>query len=588
MTPSAYVLVPSDSCKISVSNCDSIDESYWLHAIKLGADAILAFQPPPTSASLKFEFVPYSAIRRFFWPPSVSSVCILGAGSATSFLVPLAWDLLHSAPLGAQLTFIDLPTALTANPVSRKYYQGWTERNDDRSASFLHCYRKTSPSPSEADTGLSRWSFAVPMERPNAGRLKDIEERVTSLGLEEFELLVCTPARYDGAVPRPWKCVATESDSETITRKKNRLVDAATLSNVCIFHDRLQIPHNFHHAMARYGDHFGLLGFQNIFIDPGTGRFSRYSDFHVEVSDNADLLRYIDCDSGGANGMHSDFIGVRQQWRTSFVEALPSEYSERSYLTGSLYLTKRSVWRMCGQDPSIEWNALEDVEFGHRCADWGIPSRVNAYAFARTLRIRTLLADAQAAQSPSSFGGVVRRPVSAPSIRAVSGGEAITGITVREYQDRILGFALRWTPRAFHRPAFKCVLDCDVNAANSLAECLIDVLYLCFVFRVRSSLEAFLNDFSSSCLASPMDSGTRSRIVESVLNGAFLLDEIITSEYFLRHIISLSQRPFCQAVDSNFSDKLRQAVARAFGDDSTGVIFAGNENELLPAICDSI
>jgi hypothetical protein len=239
----------------------------------------------------------------------------------------------------------------------------------------------------------------------------------------------------------------------------------------------------------------------------------------------------------GAAALYTQGLTARLTYRSHFVEAHPDEYDRRAYVTGSLYLCKRSIWKQIRQDPAIEWNKLEDVEFGQRAlSQYGVPPRVNPYAFAFTSRTRAVLLGSHEILSRRGDGHVVSY---SSTYRSGPKSTADTGLPISTLRARAWDI---YTEFGFpeHDLEMRQFIFCTpINTTRQFAAFWIRILYNLVVPRQLSAIQKLLMKFSTAAFGFCYDAGTLSTLSRSIKEGAFFVDAIIRDNYFNRTLANV-------------------------------------------------
>jgi hypothetical protein len=341
-----------------------------------------------------------SAITRLD-PGMARTVSFVGV-HADSALAPLwIWDVAHALPVGGSIRFIDDP--VDTFQLERKYFID-AFRCIERKADSAH-FVKEAALPAEAGS-LDEWTFGIPVGPEDATLLNVCVKRILELDVPKKEILLCgRPAdnfRY-------WDHVRVVGEDITappvqICRKKNRIAQEARYENLCIIHDRVFLPHNFHEAVQRFGGAFPLTGFQSLYFDDKWNLAPRrYSDFGVSLRLATQTSEGLSRSETLQTTRYAASVFPRIE-TAGFLFANAHRLSRNTYPTGSLYLVKRSVWQSCPQDENLHWIEFEDVEHGERAASMGIPSRVNPYGLTQSMISRPILSVLGAAHVETSNG----------------------------------------------------------------------------------------------------------------------------------------------------------------------------------------
>lgn len=373
-----------------------------------------------------------TAVERFLDITTANIVC--SHWDFSPLAAQLLWDTAHLIPVGGCLYLLE--SEGVGELLSRSYYKN---RFVEITSAIpdIRCFQKKSLLPAENDRGLDAWSFCIPVGGTDADMLNACVERILSLGVEQQEIILCGQVPEDFSYFSEVKIIgkALPEYPIHITKKKNMLVKAATLPNLCILHDRVLLPVNFKDAIKRFGDNYPFVGFQSFwFADQWQATPRRYSDF------------------GTISSVPEALIKAERLRRTEIKEFNPmkmaAQHPVRShfghdYLTGSLYLCKRSVWHCLPQNENLFWGEFEDVEQGIQAAVAGIPSRVNPYSLTESQRYRSIMhgygvlsgvvknGSIRQERSPMEWWGFTRKPA--------------LDITHQEGIKRLAAFAQRYT-----------------------------------------------------------------------------------------------------------------------------------------------
>lgn len=589
-----HIYLPTPESKLSFAQSVGSHNHLFETAKELDSSEIWSFVGLTGFDLKKTKFNECSGTDRFFWPAKKDGLILLGLFSATTLGGLVVWDLLHSMPEGATLYIVDFPDVLEKCPVKRAYFEGCLEIGSNSEPHLLEV-RKVAKLPVEKEAGMDEWSFLVPVGKPNPDNLIEIRERIQSQGFKKLEFMVCCAQEHEHLLPEGWSLVPQPEANTSLTRKKNVLVDAAKYPNVCVFHDRVIIPKNFRDMVHQFGDFFPITGLQNIYINSSDFEVSRYSDYYIETSLQSAFLGTIaevqeETSRRQTEGvLYSKYLKIRQGWKSSFVEALPTNYTEQSYLTGSIYTSKKSVWQMVQQNESIDWMQLEDVEFGIvAMRDFGIPSRINPFGFARTNRTRPILTELQYAHDKESVHQTRRRASARIGFNPSDSAEPAFPISDSEYKEQLSGFISRWVPDIYRFEARQALFNLDPHSARSLAYTLIRILYLCQVRRIEPILREFILDFGVSALMTPYDDASMDFIVKYIQDGAFLIDEVIKNDYMMKFVYLASRRPLFSRSAALTDERIVEAAWRKWKDPESGIVFGGDFAGFVHALKSSI
>lgn len=307
-------------------------------------------------------------------------------------LAPLIlWDAAHALPVGGRIgmagDFVETPF------LARDYFAPALQR-EAVGADGIQWFTKTALLPAEADAGLDAWTFGIPVGPEDATLLNKTVERILELGVPTFEILLCGRPGGNFKYFDQVRIVGEDIPAPPlrIGEKKNRLASEAQHPNLCIIHDRVFLPKNFHEAVKKFGDFFPLTTMQSLWFDDYNNFVpSRYSDtgvtFSLKTMPVAGLMRDNNVETPSV--LSPSVFPLSE--RSGYYAANALKYSEASYPTGSMYLCKRSVWNMFPQSLLLHWIEFEDLEHAYRAVAAGVPSKVNPFALTQTLMTRPLL-----------------------------------------------------------------------------------------------------------------------------------------------------------------------------------------------------
>jgi hypothetical protein len=447
-------------------------------------------------------YLPFDAGTRLELAKGKSHVATIGVQSVSAYSDLILWDLAHAIPVGGTLTLLE-PVDFADCVLWRAYFHDAFEIQRDRTQGWSKTVlKKMVPLRSEADAGVGAWTFGLPVGSPSQTVIDRLAKQIDSLGLDRWELIFAvSDAVPDGSLTLPEHVHLLHCPRATITEKKNRIAEVARHGNLCIFHDRVELPRNFKNAVSRFGDHYAICGFQHLLFDSARDSLERYSDYHVDLGDGNPLLEVDGAQKTSSLYIHS--LETRLRFRANFAEAHPADYDRRNYLTGTLYLVKRSIWQLIGQHPEIEWNELEDTEFGARAIhEFGVPSRVNPHAFGFTSRVRAVLVGTHDVADRRGNGSVIRIKSdyrSGPMSSRGTGMEALVmrqrawqlfqefGLPAHDFDMRTHIFTAFATTTALRRLLGSLALSGPLAASRQQGQAISrNVLERCLWFLVRS------------------------------------------------------------------------------------------------------
>ncbi|MBS0895261.1 hypothetical protein JK211_14680 [Tatumella sp. JGM130] len=311
----------------------------------------------------------------------IHHVALINVQNDSSLYAHLLWDITHQMPVGARLYIKEqIPCD---SLLERRYYQRAFTEVEARDG--FRVYLKQHPLTAEQDRGLEQWSFCIPTGPEDPTFLNACVERILQLNLPEFEIILCGTPHADFLFYDQVRIIGQEITAPPvhITRKKNALAQAARFPNLCIIHDRVMLPLNFSEAVLRFGDFYPMTGFQSFYFADQYNLIPRkYSDFNTIEQDLTRELNIRTVTKKDTALISKLFYCYQHPARSQF---------GHDYLTGSLYLCKKSVWLHSPQNEQLYWNDYEDIEQGIRCSDDGIPSIINPLTVTQSMNARSVI-----------------------------------------------------------------------------------------------------------------------------------------------------------------------------------------------------
>lgn len=303
---------------------------------------------------------------------------------------PVYWDLIHNLPTGRKLYVIG---NISKPYPDKEYYKDCLKVVQRKQGLII--YQKTALCLAEKNKGMDEWSFGIPVGPEDATILNGLVKRILSFPCSKKEIILCG---RPGNNFKYWDRVRIVGEDipappVQISKKKNRLLDAAKYDNVCILHDRVMLPLDFIERMKEFGDVYPFCTLQSVYFDDYCNLSPiRYSDcdrqsslrgtpFIKEVVDKCgkhELLAFTD---------HT-FPIIEE---TGFFCANPLSYSEYLYPTGSLYILKNCIGKKYQLNEHLTWEQYEDVEYGIRLNVYGVITKINSYAFSQSVSSRSVI-----------------------------------------------------------------------------------------------------------------------------------------------------------------------------------------------------
>ena len=322
---------------------------------------------------------------------SDSDIYLFFVEEDTTLASCIIWDIAHKLRVGQRIFVFN--DSCTKSVLCRDYYKDCFEM---KTIDGCVVFKKIAQLTIESDRGLDRWTFGIPTGPGDATFLNAIVKRILELKCAEKEIILCG---RPGANFEYWENVKIVGEDIPappiqISKKKNCIAENATFENICILHDRVFLPVDFMEAMERYGDDYSVITLQSIYFEDRENRlYHRYSDYNT--IGNHDLLMDISRVANGEEDYKNILLSptLRKYFDGTFSFYYQSALNcnDYSYVTGSLFIVKKSLILRTPLDNQLLWNEYEDVEWGLRCNSEGIPHRINPYTISQSIVSRPLI-----------------------------------------------------------------------------------------------------------------------------------------------------------------------------------------------------
>jgi hypothetical protein len=202
-----------------------------------------------------------------------------------------------------------------------------------------------------AESDIRKWTFGFIGNGKKDKFIAEQIERIKKLPLKEWEVIICGTYNLPIDHENVKYIHFTENDDKGwITKKKNLIAQAASYENLIILHDRYIIPEDFVEKMDEWGNDFELLGAKQFLyrsplrIYPARIQDWMMSPYGVQLDKDA-------------------------RWKFSYFFLEYTDWDILAYITGGLFIVKKSLMLKFPQDEEMFWNSPEDIKF---CQDFAI------------------------------------------------------------------------------------------------------------------------------------------------------------------------------------------------------------------------
>lgn len=250
----------------------------------------------------------------------------------------------------------------------------------------IFCLKKNNYLIPEKST-YQKWTFGFITNGTKNEFINNQIERIASLGLDEWEVIVCGTFTLTSSSQKHVRYIPfTEKDDKGwITKKKNLICQAATYENLVILHDRYIIPLDFVEKMEAWGNDFDLLGARQIYHP------SQLDRTPIRCQDWMTYSRPLEAEKEDRS---CDNIGLLE----------PHDWDKWCYITGGVYIVKRSLMLKVPQDEDLFWNEVEDIKFCHDFTKAGYLIRFNPNLVFESISYRWPALVIQYRQNPYQLG----------------------------------------------------------------------------------------------------------------------------------------------------------------------------------------
>lgn len=246
------------------------------------------------------------------------------------------------------------------------------------------CLKKTSII--TENSSYQKWSFGFITKGDKDEFIESQIKRILKFSLESYEIIICGIYKHTITNSHVKYIPFTEKDDKGwITKKKNLICQAATYENLVILHDRYIIPLDFVEKMEAWGNNFDLLGARQIYHP------SQLDRTPIRCQDWMTYSRPLEAEKEDRS---CDNIGLLE----------PQDWDKWCYITGGVYIVKRSLMLKVPQDEDLFWNEVEDIKFCHDFTKAGYLVRFNPDLVFESISYRWPALVVQYQQNPYQLG----------------------------------------------------------------------------------------------------------------------------------------------------------------------------------------
>jgi len=210
---------------------------------------------------------------------------------------------------------------------------------------------------------VDSWSFGLVSNGESIQKLNTIIRQIEAFNIPKYEILICGPSeKLSSLRVKVLDDKDLYSDARIpISRKKNRIVDAAKYNNLLLIHDRISFDNNWYNEISKLDSNFDVLCMP---ILDDERRVYRVNDW-IKAGDLYDYT---------VEGGLMDY----------------SDFSTDLYLNGGVICIKRHIYLDIRIRPFLNWGEMEDVDFSRRLmmSGYDIGFYKNSILYSSTNRIK--------------------------------------------------------------------------------------------------------------------------------------------------------------------------------------------------------
>lgn len=212
------------------------------------------------------------------------------------------------------------------------------------------------------DDSIEKWSFGIITNGTKNDQVDVLIQSIIRQHIPQYEIVICGPYENTQAYSQVTVLsdVAIHDDIRApISAKKNKIIQAATYNNLCIFHDRFYLPNDWFVRFQQYGNYFDFLNLPTV---DDCGR-----RFRVDWMTFCDPITRIS---------------------TMFNRPLRySQWSSQLIIQGGIILGKKHLMLNNLLDERLYWGELEDMHFSKMVSLQGsfINTDVNNYVISKAV-----------------------------------------------------------------------------------------------------------------------------------------------------------------------------------------------------------
>lgn len=455
----------------------------------------------------------------------------------------ILWDIVHLLKVDKTITIIEDNSRSCY--LDKKYYKCSLILESESKNSKT--YRKLKKLPAEEEYGMDGWTFGIPVGPDDASILNAVVKRILELDIPKKEILLCGLPGENFHFLNEVRIVGEDIPAPPvrICTKKNRLVQEAKYPNVCILHDRVFLPSDFVKALNIHGDNYPISSFQSLYFDDKYNAIPRrYSDYGICPKLDFQFLSSLKRNSD-SELTKFNITTLSALEGLGFYSANPLRYSPNNYITGSLYITKKSVWLSCPQNEDLNWAEFEDVEHGRRMYEFGIPSRIILNSFTQSIIGRSILSQAGAVQSQYTNGRIgnfraLLEPFSLVRKPLIKLSSDKSNILLKKFVDK-------YVPKTY----LSHLSDISLSSEARI-ETLIRVIYASRIPIRHNAVNEYLKDFESCLMLDQLAFKWKSHMVEIFLDHKNYIKEYLVNNFGLLN--QVSQRSVGNTFSNNNSE----------------------------------
>ena len=186
---------------------------------------------------------------------------------------------------------------------------------------------------------INNWTFGIVSNGKNNDWVIGLIDSIRNQNIPNYEIIICGPSPFINKTTtsnvRILKDVILDDDIRApISHKKNLIIKNSKYNNLCVMHDRFQLPKNWFQKFKDYGNYFDILCL----------KYLNEKNKRILV----DWMKFC--------------YPLTSLYRRN--SAMPyDEWDENIIIPGGAFIVKKNLISGFMLDQRLYWNEMEDIQF---------------------------------------------------------------------------------------------------------------------------------------------------------------------------------------------------------------------------------